>query len=609
MSSVLELPEIKSPVFVDAETTGLETHLKGIRIIGIGLCWAVGECCYIDLSKLEGEALLAELKLFEERILNNPAYEKWGQNFKYDIRMFAAAGLKYQNVTHDSNVLNYCIWGDRQAVKNGKRGCTGHGLDEMSLQYFNYIKVRTDTLIPRKTKKNPNPNMLQADQKLVSAYCQEDCDIGYRIILEQLKLLELPRFWYARRLYRDLEQPVAEVLKTMEITGVFIDLDRAKEIEAKLRTIQGRSIQQAKDICGQEFDIANRNHIEDIIFNKLAINADNKVEMILTKTGKRSTSKKVLEKFKDEPFVKAYLEAKAMEKNIGTYLEPIPQLIGIDGMVHGSFNQCITVTSRLSSSDPNLQNIPSRTEEGKLIRTLFRSRWEKEGGKILSADYSQVELRILAHMSDEPAFLEAFANNEDIHQRVASLIYGTPYKDVTKDQRSKSKSNNFGVIYGMGIDKLMSETGMTLEQANAFLAAYFGKLTKVKKWIDWAKNFVKEHGYAETLYGTRRYLPKVYSVKPYEIEAAMREGPNHKIQGTSANITKFAMIAIHKAIKESNLKSHMILQVHDELDFDVHPTELDGMKRLVDDIMPNVVKLKVPLVVESAYGSSWGEAH
>lgn len=260
-----------------------------------------------------------------------------------------------------------------------------------------------------------------------------------------------------------------------------------------------------------------------------------------------------------------------------------------------------------NSSNPNLQNIPTRTDEGKLIRSVFVSRFP--GGKILSADYSQCEIRILAHMSGEPIFIDAYAANKDVHTYVASLLYNTDYDKVTKEQRTPTKTINFGLIYGMGIDKLMTETGMSREAAAAFIESYLKKLSKVDSWIKETRDFLKRKGYTETLFGRRRYLPEIYSVKKYKQEAAEREGTNHPVQGTNADITKLAMIQISKELSEKNMKSLMILQVHDELVFDAHPDEFDKLYEIVMRIMPNVVKLKVPLVCEAKFGDNWTEAH
>jgi DNA polymerase-1 len=398
----------------------------------------------------------------------------------------------------------------------------------------------------------------------------------------------------------------------MENSGVFIDLPKCQVIETRLRELQAQAIQQAKDIAGHDFDITNRDHIEKIVFDELDVNSEDKVKIKVTKTGKKSVDKKTLSKFADNPFVKTYLDAKAKEKNIGTYLEPINELVSdIDGLLHGSFNQSLTSTGRLSSGGGglNLQNIPSRTEEGRLIRSLFTSRWKDIGGQILSADYSQMEVRLIAHMANEPIFIEAFNTNKDVHTYVGSLINDVPYEAVTKEQRTAAKTTNLGLIYQMGLQKLMSETGMTEEQALKFLDTYMSKLVKIKWWLGWAKQFVRTNGYAETIFGRRRYMPDIYSSKLYLREAAGREGPNMKVQGTGADIVKLAMKACYDKIKQNSMKSKLILQVHDELVFDVHPNELESMKKLAEDIMPNVVTLKIPLEVEAKLANSWAEAH
>lgn len=593
---------IKNHVVFDTETTGLETHNPNIKLIGLGLCWSPGNAAYISLVEDSDR----KLKEFEELILNNPNIEKRGQNYKFDIRMLAARGYKFCNLGHDSSLLSYCLYGDRNSVGSNENHVGGHGLDELSLFNFNFIKTRTKSLIPKKTKKNPNPSMLQAPQDKVATYCMEDTDFTYRAINRLLELLEQNK--NAKDLYYNIELPVHPVLIDMELKGVYIDVKKTIEIKEKMLDIQKKSVQHISDLIGEPVEITNRDQLEDIIFKRLKLqDTKDNVKLKPTKTG-ISVDKKTLEQFKDHEFVKELLVAKALEKNIGTYLEEMPNIVSpIDNTIHGSFNQINTTTGRLSSNAPNLQNLPTRTDEGKLIRSVFVSRFP--GGKILSADYSQCEIRILAHMSNEPIFINAYENNKDVHTYVASLLYNIDYDKVTKEQRTPTKTINFGLIYGMGPDKLMTETNMTKEGAEAFIAAYLKKLTKVDAWIKETREFLRKNGYTETLFGRRRYLPEIYSNKRYKQEAAEREGTNHPVQGTNADITKLAMIQINKELKANYMKSLMILQVHDELVFDAHPNEFEQLYEIVMRIMPNVVKLKVPLVCEAKYGESWTDAH
>lgn len=344
INSVKEITnKIGDHVVFDTETTGLETHNPETKIIGLGLCWAPGEAAYIPLIEDSDR----KLKEFEELILNNPNIEKRGQNYKFDIRMLAARGYKFCNLGHDSSLLSYCLFGDRNSVGNDNSHVGGHGLDELSLFNFNFIKTRTKTLIPKKTKKNPNPSMLQAPQDKVATYCMEDADFTYRAINRLLELIESnPN---AKKLYYEIELPVHPVLIDIELKGVYIDVKKTIEIKEKMLDIQKKSIQHISDLIGEPVEITNRDQLEDIIFNKLKLQ-DSKANLKLktTKTG-ISVDKKNLEQFKDHEFIKELLVAKALEKNIGTYLEEMPNIVSpIDNVIHGSFNQIITTTGRLS---------------------------------------------------------------------------------------------------------------------------------------------------------------------------------------------------------------------------------------------------------------------
>lgn len=342
------IDNIDDHVVFDTETTGLETHNPNIQLIGLGLCWAPGNAAYLSLITDSDR----KLKEFEELILNNPKIEKRGQNYKFDIRMLAARGYKFCNLGHDSSLLSYCLYGDRNSVGSSENHVGGHGLDELSLFNFNFIKTRTKSLIPKKTKKNPNPSMLQAPQDKVATYCMEDTDFTYRAINRLLELLEENK--NAKDLYYNIELPVHPVLIDMELKGVYIDVKKTIEIKEKMLDIQNKCVQHISDLIGEPVEITNRDQLEDIIFKRLKLqDTKDNVKLKPTKTG-ISVDKKTLEQFKDHEFVKELLVAKALEKNIGTYLEEMPNIVSpIDNNIHGSFNQIITTTGRLSCLDGN----------------------------------------------------------------------------------------------------------------------------------------------------------------------------------------------------------------------------------------------------------------
>lgn len=612
------LTEIQSPIAFDLETTSLATHSENIKIVGIGLTWKEFQGVYLHTYDMSEEVLYKELKLLEEHILNNPEIKKWGQNIKYDIRVLHHFGIKVDHIDLDSQIASYSLYGDRLRPKNAK--ISGHSLDDISMFHTNLIKIRTKQIIPRKSKNNPNPHMGQMDAETVGIYCIEDTDATYRcckILKEELNKPENKSF---KRLLEEIEMPVYHHIIKMECDGVFISKDRIDE----LNTIFNNKLEEAQtlinDIAGKEILITKSDEISDFLFNNLKLHKKEEYssshiqkKLKKTKAGNISADQKILSLFKDHPLVAAILEAKAVKKLTSTYTTGLLQHMDKNQIIRTSFNQHITATGRLSSSSPiNLQNIPNRREEGRAIRTAFQSRWKKEGGKFFSPDYSQCELRILAHLSQEPVLLDIFEKGLDAHSACAAAFHNIPLEEVTSELRGPMKSVNFGIIYGMTYKRLSSETGMEEEKAKKFIDDYLGKFAGINNFIELQKVIVREYGYTESIMGRRRYLPTIYSGDKFERMAAEREAVNHVIQASNADITKKAMIKIGDWLKKEKLRSLMVLQVHDELGFDVHPKELDFFSTEILSIMRGIaddIGLSVPLVCEGEYADDWAGAH
>jgi DNA polymerase-1 len=586
----------------DLESNSLDTHALDTLIVGISFCFKENEAYYIPFNLPKSEEFTYSYSDLIEIIkepLTNSSIKKIGHNIKFDCRLLNRFGINVKNIYFDTIVAAYNIYSDRLNLN----------LDDLTLHHFNYIKVRTKTLIPKKSKTNPNPSMLDSPIKDVAFYGCEDVDFTYKLFLLFNDMLKQPEFAYAKSVFYELDMPLVSVLINMECNGIKIDEDRLALMRDDLCN-QLKEIQEKINfLAGREIILTNPTDLSKLLFEERKVQEKFNKPILKTSTGRNSTSLSTLEEYKGDEVVDTLLEYKALAKIISTYVMVLPDYISRHtGYMHPFFTQTRTSTGRLASSDPNVQNIPARTSVGKKIRSVFVSRYP--GGLILAADYSQAELRILAHASEEPVFINAYRNNEDIHRAVASeVVYQKPRNEVTDSERTIIKTVNFGLMYGMRPKKLAATLNISVETSQDIMDKYMNKMSGLKDFLDQARVTAKKLGYTETLFGRRRFVSKIYSENQMDQWAAEREAANHIIQGTNADIVKKAMILIDEMIESRNLKSKLILQVHDEVVLDVHPDEISFMKDEVCRIMQEVVNFKVTMKAEGKYAQNWAEAH
>jgi DNA polymerase I len=580
----------------DLEATGLATHSEEIRIVGIGFCWQEGIAYYVPFNgSLKEKDILDAIR----PSLENETIGKIGHNVKYDTRLLNRFSIDVKNISFDTMVASYCIYGDR--IK--------HNLDDLTLHHLNHIKVRTKTLIPKKSKTNPNPSMMDCDFTQVGIYCCEDVDYTYRLALVFRKILNQPNNSTAKDLFYEVDMPLVYVLNKIECEGIKLDVNKLYElrdiVSAKLITLQ----KEVNSLAGRELSLTRPVDIGTCLYEEQKVQDKLKVKIPKTASGQLSTAAATLDTLKDEPIVAKIIEYKFYTKLMSTYINPLPEYISKHtGLLHPFFSQTRTATGRLSCSEPNVQQQPSRSEIGRRIREAFISRYE--GGQILAVDYSQAELRILAHMGQEQVFINAFLNDEDVHIAVASeVVYEVPKEQVTKPQRTACKTVNFGLLYGMRAKKLAATLGIEVHEAQTILNKYMGKMSGLKSFLDNSRETLKQKGYTENYFGRRRYIPKIYSEDQLDQWSAEREGANNIIQSTNADMIRLAMVRIQQYLDDNNLKSKMILQVHDELVFDVHPDELDIIFPAVKNIMENIVNFNVLMKTDGKYADNWSLAH
>ncbi len=553
----------------DTETTGLDTVKD--ELVGISFCCESHEAYWlpVDEDKKKSEKVLEKFKT----VFENKKIEKIGQNLKFDIKVLRKRGIAVKGVLFDTMIAHYLI------KPEGK-----HGLNDLAEDYLNYTTTRS---VP---------------QEKIKEYAAEDADLTWQIkeILEK-ELIEK----HLETLAGKIEMPLIYVLCDMEMKGFKVDVDVLKKYSAILKVelldIQARIYK----LADTEFNISSPKQLGEILFNKMKI--DSKAKK--TKTGQYSTSEDVLQRLVNKhEIVSKVLEFRSVSKLLSTYVEKLPELKNDEtGKIHSSFNQTITATGRLSSNNPNLQNIPIREDRGKEIRKAFISSDKQH--ILLSADYSQIELRLMAHMSGDKNMIEAFNEGEDIHVSTAAKIHRISPGDVTKEMRGRAKTANFGIIYGISAFGLSRRMNLPMSDAKVFIEEYFRTYPGVKKYMDKSIERAREKGYVQTLMGRKRYLPDILSRNSIVRGFAERNAINAPIQGSAADIIKIAMINIHKKIEEKQLKSGMILQVHDELIFDVPEKEIDLLSDIVVSEMQNAAKLDVPLTVDWGTGRNWLEAH
>lgn len=593
----------------DTETTGLATHAEDTEVVGLGFCVKEGEAFYIP-TNCSDHGMTAEeiMELFKD-VLQNPAIYKVGQNLKYDARICHRYGIVLTPIKFDTLLASYCLYSDRMP----------HGLDHQVLHHFNTIKTRTKEIIPKKkAKQDYVPTMKDADITSVGNYCMEDVDYSFRLYKHLAKLLELPQNNFAKKLFYEIELPLLPVLIKMECSGVNINEEFLDDFKQSVT----RKIDRYKNFItaklGRELQITKTEDVAKALYEELKLDQELDVIVKLTKTGKKSTGAPVLEKLKSNQVVRAILGLKKYEKLMNTYITGLPECLGYDGVIHTSFNQCSTSTGRLSSSAPNLQNIPARDQKGKIIRRIFVSRWKDIGGKICAADMSQAELRILAHMSREETLINTYTRvvptgekEPDVHNDVKDKLnsFLESVNSSLRVERMAVKTLNFGMVYGMQAKKLSLTLGIDKRDAQKIIEAYFKGMPKVKAFLEEQELKLIKQGYTETLFGRRRYIPKIYSEEKLDVFAAKREAGNFPIQGTNADIIKKAMVVIDKELSKNKFKSVLVLQVHDELVLDVYPGEEDRVLELVKENMQKVACLIVPMKIGAQIGTSWADAH
>ena len=574
----------KEILSLDTETTSVEAI--NAKLVGLSFSVKENEAFYVPVPQDETEAR----KIVE---IFRPAYEnekilKIGQNLKYDYEVLMNYGVEIKGKMFDTMIAHYVIQPELH-----------HNMDYLAEIYLNYQTIHIDELIGPKGK--GQKNMSDLDPKDVYEYAAEDADVTLKL---KNKLEEELRKYGAEELFYNIEMPLMPVLAEMEMNGVLIDTKSLAETSTVLTKRMEEVEHEIYELAGGEFNIASPRQVGEVLFDKLKIVEKAKK----TKKGQYVTNEEVLQSLKGKhKIVGAILEHRGLKKLLGTYIDALPKLINSrTGHIHTSFNQATTATGRLSSSDPNLQNIPVRGEEGKEIRKAFIP---EPGCLFFSADYSQIELRVMAHLSGDENMIEAFREGHDIHAATAAKIYKEEMENVTRDQRTKAKRANFGIIYGITIFGLADRLEISREEARQLIDGYFETFPKVKEYMEKAKEEARSKGYVETLFHRRRYLADINSANGTVRGFAERNAINAPIQGTAADIIKVAMVRIHRRFKSENIRSKMILQVHDELNFSVYPDEKEKVERIVLEEMQNAFPMEVPLVADCGWGNNWLEAH
>ena len=574
----------KEILSLDTETTSVEAI--NAKLVGLSFSVKENEAFYVPVPQDEAEAR----KIVE---IFRPAYEdekilKVGQNLKYDYEVLMNYGVEIKGKMFDTMIAHYVIQPELH-----------HNMDYLAEIYLNYQTIHIEELLGPKGK--GQKNMSDLDTKDVYEYAAEDADVTLKL---KNKVEAELRKYGAEELFYNIEMPLMPVLAEMEMNGVLIDTKSLAETSTVLTKRMEEVEREIYELAGGEFNIASPRQVGEVLFDKLKIVEKAKK----TKKGQYVTNEEVLQSLKGKhKIVGAILEHRGLKKLLGTYIDALPKLINSrTGHIHTSFNQATTATGRLSSSDPNLQNIPVRGEEGKEIRKAFIP---EPGCLFFSADYSQIELRVMAHLSGDENMIEAFREGHDIHAATAAKIYKEEMENVSRDQRTKAKRANFGIIYGITIFGLADRLEISREEARQLIDGYFETFPKVKEYMEKAKEEARSKGYVETLFHRRRYLADINSANGTVRGFAERNAINAPIQGTAADIIKVAMVRIHRRFKSENIRSKMILQVHDELNFSVYPDEKEKVERIVLEEMQNAFPMEVPLVADCGWGNNWLEAH
>lgn len=575
----------QSSVCFDTETTDI--NALHAELVGMSFSFEARQAYYVAVpqDKVVAQAIVDEFKPF----FGNAQIEKIAHNMKYDMQVLTRYGVRLEGPLFDTMIAHYLIQPEAK-----------QGMDFLAQYYLNYQPISIETLIGKKGKNQGNMGDLPPEA--ISDYACEDADITF-----QLKQLFAPQIEkdHLKELFWNMEMPLVRVLAEMEMEGVAIDVPHLKAYSVQLENETKGLEASIKELAGMDFNVDSPKQLGDVLFEHLKISSKAKK----TKTGQYATSEDILHQHKnDHPIIEQILDYRQMKKLKSTYVDPLPTMLDpVDGRVHTSFMQTVTATGRLSSNNPNLQNIPIRSERGKEIRKAFISR--DKDHQLMAADYSQIELRIIAALANDENMIRAFREKVDIHKATAAKVFHVDLEEVTKDQRSAAKAVNFGIIYGQSAFGLSQNLGISRTEAKQIIDAYFAQYGTIKSYMDQAVQKAREEGFVETIMKRRRYLPDINSANAVVRGFAERNAINAPIQGSAADIVKLAMVAVYKAMKAAQVKSKMILQVHDELVFDVHIDEIELMQNLVKESMEKAVDLIVPMEVEIQVADNWLDAH
>lgn len=574
----------------DTETTSLDYMVA--ELVGVSFATEPGKAAYVPVAhdylgapvQLERDWVLATLK----PLLEDPTKQKVGQNFKYDESVLARYGIQIKGAAFDTMLESYCL----------NSIATRHNMDALAEHYLNHTTIKYED-IAGKGAKQLTFNQIELEK--AGPYAAEDADITLR--LHQAIWEQLQSESSLTEVFREIEMPLVDILSRIERHGALVDglllKQQSLEIGQRLKELE----QAAHDAAGQTFNLSSPKQLQELLFDKLQLPVIKK-----TPKGQPSTAEEVLQELAlDYELPRLILEHRGLSKLKSTYTEKLPQMInGATGRIHTSYHQAVTATGRLSSSDPNLQNIPVRTPEGRRVRQAFIA---PEGYQLVAADYSQIELRIMAHLSGDKGLLDAFAHGLDIHKATAAEVFGVPLDEVTGDQRRSAKAINFGLIYGMSSFGLAKQLGVSRKSAQEYIDLYFARYPGVLKYMETTKNFAREKGYVETIFGRRLYLPEINARNGMRRQGAERTAINAPMQGTAADIIKKAMIRVDQWLKASGLDARVIMQVHDELVLEVADECVEAVVEGIKVQMANAAQLSVPLLVEAGIGDNWDEAH
>ena len=584
IKTLVELLKSQKQFVFDTETTNVDVY--SADLVGVSFAIKAHEAWYLPMPA-EREECQKKLELLRP-LFEDETILKIGQNLKYDISMLAQYGINVKGKMFDTMLAHYLLEPEQR-----------HNMDYLAEVYLNYVTIPIEDLIG---KGKQQKTMREVPIELAKEYAAEDADITLQLYE---KLMPLLKENGVEKLFYEIEMPLVPVLSRMEANGVKIDTQNLQQISEDF----GGEIQKIEEeiyaLAHTPFNIASPKQLGEVLFEKLKI--DEKAKK--TKTGQYATGEEVLQKLLHKhPIIQKILDYRSFTKLKSTYLDALPALVNPkDGLIHTSYNQAVTATGRLSSNNPNLQNIPVRTAQGREIRRAFVPRSPQY--TLLAADYSQIELRIIAHLSQDPAMVADFNLGHDIHAATAAKVFHVPMNEVTKEQRSRAKAVNFGIIYGMSAFGLAERMELSRSEAADIIKKYFEEYAGIKEYMNRSIALARERGYAETILGRRRYLRDINGANSVVRGFAERNAINAPIQGSSADMIKIAMIGIHKEMQRLKMQSKMMLQVHDELVFDAHLDELDALKAIVNDKMVNALPLSVPVVVEMNTGNNWLEAH